>query len=139
MDPLSIAASIVGLLTATAKVHGLLEGLSSIRNSPATIKDAQNEIKHTEIALRSMQRLLLRLDSVGPRRELIQVDDLRITLADAMLGFAALETMLQRLAGLARFRVAISWARYSKELGEHLTRIARYHQSLMLMINILQW
>jgi hypothetical protein len=49
------------------------------------IKDAQNDIRHTEITLRSIQRLLQRLHAMGPRRELIQIDDLRITLADAMM------------------------------------------------------
>jgi len=110
MDPLSITSAVVGLLTATAKIYSLLETISSIRNAPSAIKDAQNDLRHTEITLRSMQRLLQRLHAMGPRRELIQVDELRITLADAMMALDAFEVMLQRIASLARVRVAISWS-----------------------------
>ena len=139
MDPLSITAAVVGLLTAAAKINSLLEGLSAIRNSPATIKDAQNEVRQTEIALRSMERLLQRLDAPNTRRGMIQVDDLRVTLADAMLAFSTFETMLEDLATRARVRAAISWTKYSKQLGEHLARIERYKMSLSLMLSILQW
>lgn len=139
MDPLSITSAVVGLLAATGKVYALLEGLAAIRNAPTTIKDAQKEVRHAEIALRSMQRLLQRLDASNHRRGLVQVDELRITLADAMLAFSAFETMLQRLAGLARVRVAISWVKNSKQMDEHVARIARYQQSLTLMMSILQW
>ncbi|KAK4032307.1 hypothetical protein C8A01DRAFT_20607 [Parachaetomium inaequale] len=138
MDPLSITSAIVGLLTAAGKVYALLEVFSAIRNAPAAIKDAQNEVQHAEIALRSMQRLLHRLDVSNPRRSLIQVDELRITLADAMLAFSAFETMLQRLASLTRVRVAISWVKFSKQMDEHVARIGRHQQSLTLMMSILQ-
>ncbi|KAH6627481.1 hypothetical protein F5144DRAFT_603745 [Chaetomium tenue] len=138
MDPLSITAAVVGLLTAAAKVNALLEGLSSVRNSPTTIKDVQNEVRHSEIALRAMQRLLHRLDAASPRREMIQVDDLRVALADAMLAFSEFQKMLERLAIRTRVRVAISWAKYSKQLDEHLQRIERYKSSLLFMLSILQ-
>ncbi|KAK3296413.1 uncharacterized protein B0H64DRAFT_398195 [Chaetomium fimeti] len=138
MDPLSITASIVGLLTAAAKINSLLEWLSSVRNSPTTIRDARNEVRHTEVALRSMQRLLRRVEAASPRREMIQVDELRVTLADAMLAFSTFETLLQQLAIRARARGAISWTKYSKQLDEHLARIERYKLSLTLMVSILQ-
>jgi hypothetical protein len=140
MDPLSITAAVVGLLTAAGKINSLLEGLSSIRNSPATIKDAQIEVRHSEIALRSLQRFLQRLDAAAtPRRGMIQVDELRVTLADAMLAFSAFQKMLEVLAMRARVRAAISWPKYSKQLDEHLARIERYKLSLTLMLSILHW
>lgn len=139
MDPLSIAAAIVGLLTAAGKVCTLLEVFSAIQNAPAAIKDAQNEVRRAELALRLMQRLLHRLDVSNPRRSLIQVNELRITLADAMLAFSAFETMLQRLTSLTKVRVAISWIKFTKQMDEHVARIGRHQQSLTLMISILQW
>lgn len=139
MDPLSITAAVVGLLTAAGKVNSLLEGLLSVRNSPTTIKDAQNEVRHSEIALRSIQRLLQRLDTASPRRGMIQVDDLRVTLADAMLAFSEFQKMLERMVIRTRVRAAISWAKYSKQLDENLKRIERYKSSLIIMLSILQW
>jgi len=139
MDPLSVAASIVGLLTAAGKIHALLETLSSIRNAPSTIREAQRETRHTEIALRSLHRFLHRLDPANPRLELIQVDELRVVLADAMLIFSSFESILQSLAGLARVRVTISWTKYTKQIDEHLAKLERYKSSLAFMLSILQW
>ena len=139
MDPLSITASIVGLLAAAGKIYTLLEAISTIKDSPTTITDAQNEVRHTEIALRSMQRLLEKVEVANARRELIQVDELRITLADAMLVFSEFESMLLLLANLSKFRVTISWQRHAKKIDEYLVRIGRYKMSLTFMLSILQW
>lgn len=140
MDPLSVTASVVGLLTAAGKVYTLLEGISSIKQCPTTIHEARTEVKHAELALRSMQRFLEHLDQMNPRRSsLIQIDDLRLTLADAMLAFANFESLLELLSGLARVRIAITWVRYSKLIEEHLAKVQRYKTSLTLMLSILQW
>jgi hypothetical protein len=140
MDPLSVAASVVGLLTAAGKVCTLLESISSAQQCPATIQDARSEVKHAELALRSMQRYLERLDLLNPQRAArIQIDELRVTLADAMLAFSDFESLLQLLSGLAKIRVVITWVRYSKLIDEHLAKIQRYKASLLLMLGILQW
>ncbi|KAK3985354.1 hypothetical protein QBC44DRAFT_384998 [Cladorrhinum sp. PSN332] len=138
MDPLSVSASIVGLLTAAGKTNALLETISSIRNAPASIREAQRETRHTEVALRSLHRFLQHLDPSNPRLEMIQVDELRVVLADAMLIFSSFEEMLLSLAGFARVRVAIRWTKYAKEIDEHLAKLERYKSSLALMLSILQ-
>ena len=127
MDPLSVTASIVGLLTAAAKIHDLLAILSSIRNAPATIKEAQEETRHTDIALRSMQRFLEHPDPAAPnpRTARIQVDELRIVLADAMLVFSSFESMLELLAGQARLRVSVFWATHAKQMDDHVSKMER--------------
>jgi len=144
MDPLSVTASVVGLLAAAGKAYALLETISSIQNAPTTIRDAQREIRHTEIALRSLHRFLQKLDPepfhhASDRLEMIQVDELRVVLADAMLLFSSFESMLQSLAGRRRLRVSISWTRYTKQLDEHLGKVERYKSSLTFMLSILNW
>jgi cell division control protein 24 len=140
MDPLSVAASVVGLLSAAGQVYTLLEQISSAQQCPVTIQDARTEVKQAELALRSMQRYLQRLDLLNPQRAaLIQVDELRVTLADAMLSFADFESLLQLLSGLTRIHVMITWSRYSKRIEEHLAKVQRYKSSLILMLGILQW
>ena len=140
MDPLSIAAAVVGLLAATGQVYGLLEAISSARNSPSTIESARVEIRHTEIALRSLQGLLERLETTeSRRRRLVQIDDLRITFSDAILEFAAFESFLEPLSGLVARHSVISWSRHAKKIEEHLARIGRYKTSLMVILSILQW
>ncbi|KAK1751136.1 heterokaryon incompatibility protein-domain-containing protein [Echria macrotheca] len=138
MDPLSITASVAGLLTAAAKAQGLLEAISSVQNAPTTIREAQRETRHTEIALRSLHRFLQRLDPMSERLEMIQVDELRVVLADAMLLFSSFESMLELLARMGRLRMSISWTRYTKQLDEHLGKLERYKSSLTFMLSILQ-
>jgi len=139
MDPLSVTASVFGLVAAAGKAYALLETISSIQNAPTTIKDVQRETRHTEIALRSLCRFLQRIDPASERLEMIQVDELRVVLADAMLLFSSLESMLELLARLGRLRVAISWTKYSRQLDDHLGKLERYKSSLVFMLSILQW
>ncbi|KAK3387784.1 hypothetical protein B0H63DRAFT_521806 [Podospora didyma] len=138
MDPLSITVSVVGLLAAAGKAHALLETISLIQNAPTTVRDAERETRHTEIALRSLHRLLQRLDPANERLEMIQVDELRVVLADAMLLFSSFESMLQSLADLSRLRLSISWINYTRQLDEHLGKLERYKSSLTFMLSILQ-
>jgi len=140
MDPLSVAASVVGLLGATAKVGTLLDYLSSVQECPATIQDARTEVKHAELALRSLQRYLQRLDLVDSRRAaLIQVDELRVVLSEAMLVLAGFEGLLERLTRVARIRVSVTWMRHSRKIDEHRASIQRYIACLNLMVGILGW
>jgi len=140
MDPLSVAASVVGLLGATAKVGTLLDYLSSVQECPTTIQDARTEVKHAELALRSLQRYLQRLDLVDSRRAaLIQVDELRVVLSEAMLVLAGFESLLERLTRVARIRVSVTWMRHSRKIDEHRASIQRYIACLNLMVGILGW
>jgi hypothetical protein len=138
MDPLSVAGSIVGLLMAAGKTQALLETISSALNAPMSIREAQRETRHTEVALRSLNRFLQTLDPTNPRSELIQVDELRVVLADAMMIFSSFEEMLQWLARLTALRAAIRWTKYAKEIDEYLGKLERYKSSLALMLGILQ-
>jgi hypothetical protein len=140
MDPLSVSASVVGLLMATAKVCTLLDNLSSAYECPTTIQDSRTEVRHAELALKSLQRCLQRLDLVNPlRAALIQIDELRVVLSDAMLAFSEFENLLGGLNSMARMRVAIAWGRFSKKIDEHRAKIQRYIASLNMMLGILQW
>lgn len=141
MDPLSVAASVVGLLTAAGKVYTLLDGLvASIKNAPKSMQEAQNEVKHIEVALYSLQRFVLQLDLTKPqRRALIPVYDLTAMLADAMMSFSEFESTLQLLATQNQVRTVINWANYKKHIDEHLARSQRHKASITMMLKILQW
>lgn len=140
MDPLSVAASVVGLLGATAKIYGLLEGIASVKNSPTTIRDAQIEVRHVEIALRSLQRYLWRLELASAhRKELIFIDEVIVCLADSMMALSDFESLLEMLKTFARVRISISWFKYSKQVEEQVVKLQRQKTSLSMMLNILQW
>ncbi|RYP79535.1 hypothetical protein DL769_002922 [Monosporascus sp. CRB-8-3] len=139
MDPLSVSASIVGLLAAVGKVGHLLEYVSAVKNAPATLKEAQVEVKHVKIALSCLQRYLDQLDHVSEqRRGLIRVDELIIILADAMMAFSEFESLLTTLIGLTRVRTALLWYRYTRQIDDHISRMSRHKTSLILIRTILQ-
>lgn len=140
MDPLSVTASVAGLLSAVVKIYNLLDAITSANNAPQTIRDAQTEVRHVELALRSLRRYLWQLELAGARRrELICVDDVVVPLADAMLELSEFEKLLDKLANLRKFRISISWFNYSRVMEEHLARITRQKTTLVMILNILQW
>ncbi|KAJ4326785.1 hypothetical protein N0V84_002804 [Fusarium piperis] len=139
MEPLSATASIAGLITAVGKIYGLLDFISSVRNSPTVIRNAKDEVKNAQSALYSLDRYLNSLASLNPKRTaMIQIDDLRVTLTDAMMAFSEFETLLLTLDKIARVKAVIAWPKYAKEIEEHMAKVQRYKTSLTLMLNILQ-
>ncbi|UPK90479.1 hypothetical protein LCI18_001414 [Fusarium solani-melongenae] len=139
MEPLSVASSVAGLIITAGKVYSLLDFISSVKNSPTTISDAKNEVKHAQSALCSLQRHLNNLASLNPTRAaMIQVDDLRVTLGDAMMAFSDFETLLLTLDNIARVKAFILWPKYARDIEEHMAKVQRYQTSLTLMLNILQ-
>jgi hypothetical protein len=153
MDPLSITMAIVGLLTAAGKVGTLLGHLSEWRNAPFVIAAIRDEVLQTSIALQAIKGLLGRLEDTHPRRELIQVDHLRVTLANAMLTFSSLEELLLDVhileispgpsrsspKNLRHLALLPTGHRKLKAIEDHLARIQRYKSSLTFMLTILQW
>ena len=139
MEPFSAASSVAGLIIAAGKIYSLLDFISSVKNSPTTISDAKNEVKHAQSALCSLKRYLNNLASLNPTRTaMIQVDDLRVTLSDAMMAFSDFETLLLTLDNIARVKAFIVWPKYAKDIEEHMAKVQRYKTSLTLMLNILQ-
>ncbi|KAK3936121.1 hypothetical protein QBC46DRAFT_215044, partial [Diplogelasinospora grovesii] len=139
MDPLSLSASVAGLMGAVGQICSILDFLSTAWNCPSTIQDCRQEITHVKIALRSLQRYVVRFGTMDPQRlRLIQIDDLIITLSDAMMSFSASEDVVRPLEKMCRAHAVVSWVRYYKDIDGHLCKIQRHKASLMMMLNILQ-
>ncbi|KAK4221725.1 hypothetical protein QBC38DRAFT_402897 [Podospora fimiseda] len=140
MEALSVAASIVGLLAAAAKTNALLETLSSMINAPASVKAARRETYHTLAALKSLKWLLENINLSNPRLEMIQIDELRVVLADAMMVFSSFEQILITLEGLSPVRTVgmrLQWTRYEKKIEDYLGKLERCKSSLNLLLNVL--
>ncbi|KAK4444571.1 hypothetical protein QBC34DRAFT_182057 [Podospora aff. communis PSN243] len=129
--------AVVGLLTAAGKVGTILGHLGQIRDAPQTVRDVRAEVAQTEVALRSLQQLLERLDLPGQRRGLIQIDGLRVASADAMMEFSSFETFLSGLPSGNGLSVLYQ-AKNLKAIDGHLAKIQRHKMSLTFMLTILQ-
>lgn len=140
MDPLSVTASVAGLLSAAAKIYSLLDAIASAKNAPKTIRNAQAEVRQFELTLRSLRRYLWQLELVDTRRrDLICLDEIIVPLADAMLELSEFEKLLDKLTNLNTLRSFVTWFSYYKTVEEHLARITRQKTSLVMILNIIQW
>lgn len=139
MDPLSVTASVVGLIGAAAKICRVIDFISSAKNVPATLQEAKREVKHVELALQSLQQYLLDLDKVDTqRRKCIQLDEVVVVLSDAMLVFSEFEALLALLEKQTRLQTVVLWFNYSKKIDDHLVKTQRNKDTLLFMLNILQ-
>jgi hypothetical protein len=143
MDPLSVMASVVGLLTAAGTVTSILLSLkSSLSDAPRLIDHVILEVREVEISLSAMHKFLIGISSVPKRRiALIQVDQLRATLTDSVLTFSELEALVTPLIGRSDILVLerVKWAWKEDAVSRIMQRLQRHKSSLSLMLNIVQW
>jgi hypothetical protein len=81
MDPLSVMASVVGLLTAAGNMSSILSTfVSGMKDVPRHIDHVLSEVKEMEIFLSAIQKFLLGITSaLGCRTALIELDQLIVT------------------------------------------------------------
>lgn len=139
MEPLSVVASITGILTAAAKVSGLL---TQIQGAPTTIFALLTEIGHIKIVFTAFQSFLDRTFKVsGARAALIQLDDIVVILTQTVLVFSELQTLVAplssrgRLSGWQRW----NWPRHEAAALRLVNQLQRHKASLSLLLQIIQW
>lgn len=95
MDPLSVAASVVGLLIAAAQVSQIIGKINSSRkNGLREINDLQSTIGTLRTVFRELQLLLLARASVDPKRtSMILVDEVILTLTACVMTFSDLNEL----------------------------------------------
>lgn len=142
-DPLSIAASIVGLIAGVAKVVGVLTKVkTSIADAPKSMLYLLSQIKDFEICLSAFDRLLNTISSEPKRRtSMIQVDELIAILTEAVLTFSELEALIIPLGSPSDISILqrVTWAWKEEIVSSLMLRIDRHRSSLSLMLNIVMW
>ena len=143
MDPLSIAASIAGLLALAGKGASTLVKVSS---GIGDVSQSMNELisltKEIEIVFATMNILVLSIGSVSrDRLSLIRVDSLVATLTEAVLTFRELEGLVNRFGMYPRITLSKRMTFIWKEdtIARIITRLERQKSSLSLILNIIQW
>lgn len=146
-DPLSVAASIAGLLSAAASVSKVLGPyISAARDTPQIAHHVNAEVQAASIILSALQSLAQNMASVSPQRAaLVQVDQVVTVLTDGVFVFSDLESSvgtlplpdsssITRLALRSRFQ----WVRKEAEFTTLLTRLQSFKSSISLILSILQ-
>jgi hypothetical protein len=143
MDPLSVMASVVGLLTAAGTVTSILSTVkSSISDTPRLIDRILSEVKEVEISLSAVHRFLLGIRTAPIHRiAMIQLDHLIATLTESVLTFSELEALVKPLATGPKTSILerIKWAWKEDAVSGIMQRLERHKSSFSLMLNIAQW
>ncbi|KAI0378798.1 hypothetical protein F5Y04DRAFT_261059 [Hypomontagnella monticulosa] len=140
-DPLSIAASIVGLIATAGKIYTVVsDTASSVSDAPRSIRSMAaliNDIKATLIAL---QHLLDTLNSLPSRRkELIRLDHVTVCFSECVLTLSELESIVCRpQIREGGFRSRLRWTSSEKRVARILPQLESQKTCLSLMLTILQ-
>lgn len=143
MDPLSVAASVVGLLAAGGKVSSLLVTVVTKGRDAANLAQSLlREVSDISAALGHLQSYILQRISVPPARgSLILLEHILTSLTGCVTTYSDLQATLDTLSIEPNMGVfdGFKWVRKESSLKEICQRLQNHKMSLTLMLTILQW
>ncbi|KAK4163354.1 hypothetical protein QBC43DRAFT_355099 [Cladorrhinum sp. PSN259] len=146
MDPLSVASSIAGLVSAAGMVNKALGPyIAAARDTPKIAFQVYSETQSATIILGALQNLTTNLSTINRERAaLIQLDQVIAVLTDGVLIFSDLEACVGDLPPAEpsiiplALRYRLGWARKESALSSLLGRLEAFKSSMSLILNILQ-
>jgi len=149
MDPLSVTASVVGLLAAGTKVAGLLQSVrSSYQGSQSLATTALQEIKHLTAIFNQIQRYIEGQAAISrDRADLIQLNDLVAILTDCVMTYSELASILEGLnigresnvGETFRTRDRLKLVREEQSIQSLIQRLQNQKGSLQLILQLIEW
>ncbi|KAK0634144.1 hypothetical protein B0T14DRAFT_86861 [Immersiella caudata] len=142
MDPLSVAASVFGLLTAGAKITSVLFNFAgSVSNASSVVASLVRKMNDIEAALCSLQAYIN--GSTQPstdRGALIQLEHVLTTLTGCVTTHSELQCIVDDLDTSADMNTMgkLKWTRHEGTINLILQRLQSHKLSLTLMLTILQ-
>ena len=139
-DPLSIAAGVVGIVTAAAQISSLLIKftLSTIA-APQQAKIVLSEVSDISVILSQLQQFLLGLNLPDrSRTSLLKVEKVVTVVSGCVLTFSELEKLLDELK-IDNLDILdrLKWARKESALAGLIQRLQNHKTSLSLVLDIL--
>ena len=136
MEPLSVAASIVGLIEATAKVSSLIK---TANGASSLMQDVLSEVSDIGMFLGQLQALVVRpAADIRSRASLLLVEDIIVVLTKAVMTFSELEKVIEQFKPL-RVVTRVKLAMREPTLSKLLLRLRSSKESLSFMLTILTW
>lgn len=139
---MEVAASVVGLLMASAKVSSVLQQfITGSANAPALALNIAHEINDFRFILSKLQRFILGSVALNPSRaSLIHIDHLSLTLAGYTSTLSELEKAVDSLLlGKMDFVNRMKWSWAERDLTHLVERLQQHKSSLTLVLTILAW
>ena len=143
MDGISIAASIVGLLSAAATISlTLTDFITRVKEAPKLVNAVLLEISDISACLGQVQSLLLGAGRVNASNQsLLMVDQVVVVLSNCVLIFSELEKLVEGLKPDQSIPAThvLKWALREKAVAGLLSRLQSSKTSLSLMISTLTY
>lgn len=143
MEPISAAASILGLLGAAAKVSESLIKISrSVKGAPKLAQTVLQEVSDVSAVLGRLQNYLVGAKAtLRTNDDLVMVEQLVVTLSNCVFIFSELEEIVDSLKpdlpmGAARLA---QWAYKEDPIRKLLVRLQASKLSLNLMMTTITW
>ncbi|KAG9508256.1 hypothetical protein J7337_001820 [Fusarium musae] len=142
MDPLSVSASVVGLLGAGAKITSCLWTFATnARDVPQLARHLVFEVADITAALGSLQAYVCgQAQAPGERGALILLEHVLTTLTGCVTTFSDLQSLMDQL-NLSPYMGTIDkmkWARQESNIAAIVQRLQNHKSSLTLMLTVLQ-
>jgi cell division control protein 24 len=144
-DPLSVAASVAGLISITVEaVKFLSPYVSAAKETPQVEAHVYSEVQSTQVILMGLQNLTKSLGSVKVQHAvLIGVDQIVAILTDGVLLYSELHKELQSLRakdGMEKvpLRGRLQWVWKENTFITLLSRLQSFKSSMALVLMILQ-
>lgn len=139
-DPISLAAGVVGILTAAAQISSLLIDFTrSSKDAPQTARAVLTEVDDISSTLSHLQSFLLGNEySDRSRTQLLQVDQVVTIISGCVLTFSELEKLLDGLKAEGMGILdRVHWARKEKAISNLVQRLQNHKGSLSLILHVL--
>lgn len=144
MDPLSVAASVVGLLSVATKISQQLRTFwTGVSGAPKSAQNVLLEVSTISACLNKMQSFLLGTAEISrSRTSPLMVEQVLVCLADCVSTFSELEEILDNLGATQRPMRKVDqfrWALKEGAISKNLLRLQAAKLSLNLMLTTLTW
>lgn len=143
MDPLSIAASIVGITTAAIQASRLLKAFVDGPGEASTsARSILKEVSGIYACLQQLQSFLLGKEMAArSRRSLVMIEQIVVVFTNCVSVFSELEQTLESVQTAEHMRVLdrLKWSMKKNAISKLLIQLQSAKSSMNFMLNILTW
>ena len=143
MDPISAAASIVGLVGAAAKIsETLFKFVTSVKGAPKLASNVLQEVSDTSACLSQLQSYLMgNRATFRSHEKLLMIEQICVALSNCVLIFSELEEIVESLKPSEPMQLSRlgQWALKQTAIQDLFTRLQHSKVSLNLMMTTLTW
>ena len=143
MEPISAAASIIGLLGAAAKIsETLFKFVTSVKGAPRLASSVLQEVSDTSACLSQLQSYLMGTKAASRSHEnLLMIEQITVALSNCVLIFSELEKIVEsvKLSDPMQLGRLGQWVLKETAIRDLFTRLQHSKASLNLMMTTLTW